>query len=445
MEDYPELKHALEQNKGLTKYKTDCSVCGDALGFLSHVEAGICEHKFHFNCFWEYASRSRRCPICRVLYPRKMYDFFCTIFVPEGAEVINRDTGEVDTGEAGLHPEEFQGGDNEVDIVARDETRFLGRVPRAIPSDEHTPSGECGSDYIDELGPLTVARLRHEFALLESQVRGHRPLTRAQARILSHQAEQAEHSPPEEVTPAEIPMDHVEDIQSPPLDVASEPTEATQESSAHNSEGLEVVPYTPRKVQTTVVAVEVPSSLESPRDGTHTRQEFDDWKSYDDLTKEDIDSILKPRGYVRGDVINMYIKAKFLGLPRGALYGKFFVNTFWFSRVKTLTDKFQNDFNNKQNSPIVAQALSIFIAIALNRSPEDIYVGEYYNPQQTGNYECGHHVMQFLSKVAEVEGDLGPYFNNKSACQFAMTWDVKSFEICFKSAMEPKAKNRFLP
>ncbi|KAL2609998.1 hypothetical protein R1flu_028571 [Riccia fluitans] len=45
------LKHALEQNKGLTKYKTDCSVYGDALGFLPHVEARICKHKFHFNCF----------------------------------------------------------------------------------------------------------------------------------------------------------------------------------------------------------------------------------------------------------------------------------------------------------------------------------------------------------------------------------------------------------
>ncbi|KAL2613905.1 hypothetical protein R1flu_025597 [Riccia fluitans] len=235
-------------------------------------------------------------------------------------------------------------------------------------------------------------------------------------------------------------MDHVEDIQSPSPDVTSKPTEATQGSSTHNSEGLEIVPYMPRKVQTTVVAVEVPSSPESPRDGMHTMQEFDDWKSYDDLTKEDIDFVLKPRGYVRGDVMNMYIKAKFLGLPRGALYGKIFVNTFWFLRVKTLTDKFRNDFNNERvrgsihrmrssisprvddvqhinsliipihfgnsdyhwslavihlgkkwctiyhldsfwgthNSPVVTQALSIFTAIALNRSPEDIYVGEYY-------------------------------------------------------------------
>ncbi|KAL2653995.1 hypothetical protein R1flu_022123 [Riccia fluitans] len=121
VEDYPELKHALEQNKGLTKYK-----------------------------------------------------------------------------EAGLHPEEFQGGDNEMDIatcnknkihLGLDVDRFLGHVPRATPGDEHTPSGEGGSDYIDELGPLTVARLRREFALLESRFRGNRPLTRAQARVLFAQSE----------------------------------------------------------------------------------------------------------------------------------------------------------------------------------------------------------------------------------------------------------------
>ncbi|KAL2613906.1 hypothetical protein R1flu_025598 [Riccia fluitans] len=76
-----------------------------------------------------------------------------------------------------------------LDTLGLDVDRFLGRVPRATPGDEHTPSGEGSSDYIDELGPLTVARLQREFALLESQVRGHRPLTRAQARVLSHQAE----------------------------------------------------------------------------------------------------------------------------------------------------------------------------------------------------------------------------------------------------------------
>ncbi|KAL2632855.1 hypothetical protein R1flu_004334 [Riccia fluitans] len=76
MDAYPELKHALEQHKDMTKYKTYCSVYGDALGFLPYIEAGICKHTFHFNYFWEYASTSQRCPICRVPYLCKMYDYF---------------------------------------------------------------------------------------------------------------------------------------------------------------------------------------------------------------------------------------------------------------------------------------------------------------------------------------------------------------------------------
>ncbi|KAL2624073.1 hypothetical protein R1flu_008318 [Riccia fluitans] len=189
-----------------------------------------------------------------------------------------------------------------------------------------------------------------------------------------------------------------------------------------------------------MVAVEVPSSPESPRDGTHTRQKFDDWKSYDDLTKEDIDFVLKPRGYIRGDVINMYIKAKFLGLLRGALYGKFFVNTFWFSRVKTLTDKFQNDFYNERVRGSIHRMRS-----SINPHVDYVqHISSLIIPIHSGDSDY-HWSLAFLSKVAEVEGDLRPYFENESACQFAMTWDVKSFEICFRNAMEPKVKNRFLP
>ncbi|KAL2619880.1 hypothetical protein R1flu_000085 [Riccia fluitans] len=79
---------------------------------------------------------------------RKMYDFFCTIFVPEGAEVINRDTGEVDTGEAGLHPKEFQGGDNEVDIAARDENKvfLVTEVSRALGT-WRDQAGICGQSF----------------------------------------------------------------------------------------------------------------------------------------------------------------------------------------------------------------------------------------------------------------------------------------------------------
>ncbi|KAL3686340.1 hypothetical protein R1sor_008914 [Riccia sorocarpa] len=61
MDAFPELKHAVEVHRGMTVYKTDCSVCGHALGFLPRIDLGVCEHKYHLNCFWNYASTSRRC------------------------------------------------------------------------------------------------------------------------------------------------------------------------------------------------------------------------------------------------------------------------------------------------------------------------------------------------------------------------------------------------
>ncbi|KAL2642469.1 hypothetical protein R1flu_010056 [Riccia fluitans] len=94
-----------------------------------------------------------------------MYDFFCTVFVPKGNEVINHDTGELDTEEAGSH--ELQASINEVDIATCNEDKiilvievdqeqlisgfdrpdfdvdeFLGRVPHATPGDEVTPSNK---------------------------------------------------------------------------------------------------------------------------------------------------------------------------------------------------------------------------------------------------------------------------------------------------------------
>ncbi|KAL3677836.1 hypothetical protein R1sor_020792 [Riccia sorocarpa] len=130
MDAFPELKHAVEVHSGMTVYKTDCSVCGHALGFLPRIDSGVCEHKYHLNCFWNYASTSRRCPVCRVPYPRQMYEFFCTIFVPEGSKVINRDTGLQDVENSNPHPGELHAGRgglvavNEVDVAARNEDKI---------------------------------------------------------------------------------------------------------------------------------------------------------------------------------------------------------------------------------------------------------------------------------------------------------------------------------
>ncbi|KAL2630958.1 hypothetical protein R1flu_015644 [Riccia fluitans] len=106
-----------------------------------------------------------------------------------GAEVINRDTGKLDTGDAGLHPDEFQGSDNEVDIAARDENKVLlvTEVSRALSTWRDQVPGMClvqpqvmnirqvekaARIILMSSARLPFLRLRREFALLESQVRG---------------------------------------------------------------------------------------------------------------------------------------------------------------------------------------------------------------------------------------------------------------------------------
>ncbi|KAL2644166.1 hypothetical protein R1flu_011753 [Riccia fluitans] len=71
-----------------------------------------------------------------------------------------------------------------LDTPGLDVERFLGHVPHATPNNEHMPSRQGGSDYLDEVGLLILARLRHQFAILEGQIRSNRPLIRAQARVL---------------------------------------------------------------------------------------------------------------------------------------------------------------------------------------------------------------------------------------------------------------------
>ncbi|KAL3675412.1 hypothetical protein R1sor_025360 [Riccia sorocarpa] len=631
MDAFPELKHAVEVHSGMTVYKTDCSVCGHALGFLPRIDSGVCEHKYHLNCFWNYASTSRRCPVCRVPYPRQMYEFFCTVFVPEGSKVINRDTGLQDVENSNPHPGELHAGRgglvavNEVDVAARNEDKihlmtevskalrrwrdksnicgqtfwvgfenwsddltreaaeetynsimdefrasvshrsahehlfdqmksvfdsyvnpweksdvqpliagldrpdldaneFLQQVQHANSDYEVTPSRQTHTDYLEEIGDRTQARLRRE-----TSIRGNRPTTRAQSRRLFVQAEEPADPQPQEPQPVETHTEEaVEEIQTPSteptaheevasteptMDVGSIPAEVAKDPDVKDiggpsSPGLHMQVYAPKVLQQPSEVVEIG---DSPASGRGCRDPLDDWKSYDQLTKKDLESTM-PKRFIRGDVINMYIKEKFLVQPRSELEGKFFVNTFWFAKLNALNQQVlsgnlagsvekihrlrkgitprvddvqdirtlfvpihfgKGDFHwslavahfgtstctiyhldsalGTHNTTDVCAVLSLFVTIALKIPLEKISVGSYFTPQQRGNHECGYHVMQFLSEVAKVKGDLGPYFDDESACRFANVGDVDSFMLIFGMYMDPKGwtaknlKRRVLP
>ncbi|KAL3697141.1 hypothetical protein R1sor_011217 [Riccia sorocarpa] len=657
MDAFPELKHVIDVHSGMTVYKTDCSVCGHALGFLPRIDSGVCEHKYHLNCFWNYASTSRRCPVCRVPYPRQMYELFCTVFVPEGSKVINRDTGLQDVENSNPHPDELHAGRgglvavNEVDVAARNEDKihlmtevsktlqrwrdksnicgqtfwvgfekwsddltreaaeetynsimdefrasvshrsahehlfdqmksvfdsyvnpsdksdvqpliagldrpeldaneFLQQVQHANSDYEVTPSRQTHTDYLEEIDDHTQARLRRE-----TSIRGNGPTTSAQSRRLFVQAEEPADPQPQEPKPVETHTEEaVEEIQTPsteptaheevasteptmdvgsiPAEVASAAEESTESQPQEpapvqllveeavednqtpstepvpvqllveeavednqtpstepapvqllveeavediqspsteptgqdippiytvedpdvkdiggpSSPGLHMQVYAPKVLQQPSEVVKIG---DSPMSGRGTRDPLDDWKSYEQLTKKDLESP-NPKRFIRGDVINMYIKEKFLVQPRSELKGKFFVNIFWFTKLNALNKQVMSgnlagctiyhldSALGTHNTTDICAVLSLFVTIALKIPLEKISVGSYFTPQQRGNHECGYHVIQFLSEVAKVKGDLGPYFDDESACRFANVGDVDSFQLIFGMYMDPK-------
>ncbi|KAL3679409.1 hypothetical protein R1sor_022365 [Riccia sorocarpa] len=110
-------------------WKDNCPLCVHPLGLLPSINTGMCKHMFHFNCFWKYASTRRICPKCRTALPDSTYEFFCTIFVPEGIESIDPNTGEKEVMEAQVDEDELESGRgrhvlwNDADILTNNESR----------------------------------------------------------------------------------------------------------------------------------------------------------------------------------------------------------------------------------------------------------------------------------------------------------------------------------
>ncbi|KAL3698307.1 hypothetical protein R1sor_012383 [Riccia sorocarpa] len=405
-----------------------------------------------------------------------------------------------------------------------DANEFLQQVQHANSDYKVTSSRQTRTDYLEEIGDRTQARLKRE-----TSIRGNGPTTRAQSRRLFVQAEEPADPQPQELQPVETHTEEaVEEILTPSteptaheevasteptMDVGSIPAEVAKDPDVKDiggpsSPGLHMQVYAPKVLHQPSEVVEIGNS---PASGRDTRDPLDDWKSYEQLMKKDLE-YTNPKRFIRGDVINMYIKEKFLVQPRSELEGKFFVNTFWFAQLNALNKQVlsgnlarsvekihrlrkgitprvddvqdirtlfvpihfgKGDFHwslvvihfgtsrctiyhldnalGTHNTTDVCAVLSLFVTIALKIPLEKISVGSYFTPQQRGNHECGYHVMQFLSKVAKVKGDLRPYFDDESACRFANVGDVDSFQLIFGMYMDPKGwtaknlKRRVLP
>ncbi|KAL3692198.1 hypothetical protein R1sor_005849 [Riccia sorocarpa] len=136
-DEFPDFASYTEKWNG---WKEHCSLCTSSLGFLPSINAGVCQHNFHFTCFWKYALTKRLCPICRTALPDATYEFLCTIFVPQGNESINPNTWETVTMEEDVEREELVGGRgrhvtrNEVNVVSTGEHKRFAfiEVNRAL-------------------------------------------------------------------------------------------------------------------------------------------------------------------------------------------------------------------------------------------------------------------------------------------------------------------------
>ncbi|KAL3692263.1 hypothetical protein R1sor_005914 [Riccia sorocarpa] len=293
-----------------------------------------------------------------------------------------------------------------------DADEYLQHVPLATSDYEVTPNRQIGSDYLEEIGDRTHARLR-----CETSIRGNGPTTHAQSRPLFAHAEEPAEPQPQEPAPVEIPMEEAveeiqtpsteptvhedvgsiqaevagEDVQSSPMqsnDHAAEepaepqpqepaPVEIPMEEAGEDIQTLSIEPMVHEEVASIEPTMDVasieptmdvgsiqaevagedvedihipstePTGHEDPSIYTVEDPDVQDIAGpsslglHMQLTKEDLEST-NPRRFMRGDVINMYIKEKFLVEPRSELYGKFFVNTFWFARLNALQEKIQS-------------------------------------------------------------------------------------------------------
>ncbi|KAL3690619.1 hypothetical protein R1sor_016928 [Riccia sorocarpa] len=209
--------------------------------------------------------------------------------------------------------------------------------------------------------------------------------------------------------------------------------------------------YAPKVLQQPNEVVEIG---DSPMSGRDTRDPLDDWKSYEQLTKKDLEST-NPKRFIRGDVINMYIKEKFLVQPRS----KFFVNTFWFAELNALNKQVLSGNLvgsvgkihrlRKGITPRVDDVQDIrtlFVPIHFGK-------GDFHWSLVVVHFGTSRCTIYHLDSalVAKVKGDLGPYFDDENACRFANVGDVDSFQLIFGMYLDPKgwtAKNlkmRVLP
>ncbi|KAL3698577.1 hypothetical protein R1sor_012653 [Riccia sorocarpa] len=106
-------------------------------------------------------------------------------------------------------------------------------------------------------------------------------------------------------------------------------------------------PFSPPRSQIVSVDtfVDLVQYISSPE---NQRTKDQGWPSKCDLTKEDRESGMIPGKHLRGYVINVYIKERFLDRGRDKMHNMFFVNTFWFPKASKLVDTYDRTSHSEE-------------------------------------------------------------------------------------------------
>ncbi|KAL3676474.1 hypothetical protein R1sor_026422 [Riccia sorocarpa] len=108
----------------------------------------------------------------------------------------------------------------------------------------------------------------------------------------------------------------------------------------------------PSQIVPTNAFVDLAQYISSPENNGSKDQ---GWPSKDDLTKEDLQSGMLPGKHLRGDVINMYIKERFIDRGREKLFNMFFVNTFWFPKASELVARYDRTSHSEETMISIAR------------------------------------------------------------------------------------------
>ncbi|KAL3694673.1 hypothetical protein R1sor_008324 [Riccia sorocarpa] len=379
-------------------WKDNCPLCVHPLGFLPSINTGVCKHMFHFNCFWKYASTRRICPECRTALPDSTYEFFCTIFVPERIESINPNTGEKEVMEVQVDEDELESGRgrhvlrNDVDILTNNESRAFALLetaaeslpnsraydelmmnvfdsyvnPNNDPDIRHLVAGLDADDFTmekllgtkvpktpDDVGPDFEESLsEHARLKLNSELLA---MVDGSPRVTRSTWSQLEYEPI--VVSASSPTKHVLvegnsntlGLSSPLIPICSPaiiPSPSPSIPINLTNVGLDD-PFSPPRSQIVSVDtfVDLVQYISSPENQGSKDQ---GWPSKCDLTKEDRESGMIPGKHLRRDVINVYIKERFLDRGRDKMHNMFFVNTFWFPKASKMVETYDRTSHNEE-------------------------------------------------------------------------------------------------